>query len=130
MEMRYDDTRSKWLSAETAEIPFNRQGNTGAGAYYRMGERAMGANRGRRAEWNGTVVSLTYTQQNATTTTFEVTSNGSGVATLATGGATSGADVTLDGDFSSGTIIGVKNQSGGATARHVIGFVRIKWRTT
>jgi hypothetical protein len=130
MEMRYDDTRSKWLSTETSEIPFNRQGNTGAGAYYRMGERAMGTNRGRRAEWNGTVVSLTYTQQNATTTTFEVTSNGSGVATLATGGATSGADVTLDGDFSSGTIIGVKNQSGGATTRHVIGFVRIKWRAT
>jgi len=130
MEMRYDDTRSKWLSAETAEIPFNRQGNTGAGAYYRVGERAMGTDRGRRGEWNGTVVSLTYTQQNTTATTFEVTSNGSGIATLATGGSTSGADVTLNGDFSQGNIIAVKNQTGGAQTRHVIGFVRIKWRTT
>jgi len=130
MAMLYDGTRAKWLSIETVEIPFNRNGNTGGGAFYRMGNRAMSSSLGRTAEWDGTVVSISYTRQDVDLATFEVIANGvTSLATLASS-ATSGTTLTADGDFSQGDILGVKNQTGSNTTRHVVGFARIKWRAT
>jgi len=130
MAMLYDGTRAKWLSVETVEIPFNRNGNSGGGAYYRMGNRSMSGSLGRTAEWDGTVVSIAYTRQDVDLATFEVIANGvTSLATLASS-ATSGTTLTADGDFSQGDILGVKNQTGSNTTRHVVGFARIKWRAT
>lgn len=129
MHMNYDGSRSKWLSRETAEITFNRNGNTGAGAYYRVGARAMAANRGRTAEWNGTVVSISYTRNDVDAATFEVAAGGTSIATLASA-ANTGSTVTSDGDFSQGDVLSVRNQAGSNVTRHVIGFVRLKWRAT
>lgn len=130
MAMLYDGTRAKWLSVETVEIPFNRNGNTGGGAFYRMGNRAMSGSLGRTAEWDGTVVSISYTRQDVDLATFEVIADGvTSLATLASS-AISGTTLTADGDFSQGDILGVKNQTGSNTTRHVVGFARIKWRAT
>lgn len=129
MHFDYDGSRSKWLSRETCEIAFNRSGNTGAGAYYRMGNRAMAANRGRTAEWDGTIVSISYTRNDVDAATFEVAAGGVGIATLASA-ANTGSTVAADGDFSQSDVISVRNQAGGNVTRHVIGFVRLKWRAT
>jgi len=128
MEMRYDNTRSKWLSVEASVIEFGRNGNTGGGAYYRgPGNRAYASDKGRTAEFDGTVVSISYTRSDTDSATFEVTADGTGIATLASSAGT-GKDVTLNGDFTADQILGVKNQTGSNITRHVLGWVRIRWR--
>ena len=128
MEMRYDNTRSKWLSVESSVMEFGRDGNTGGGSYYRgPGNRAYASDKGRTAEFDGTVVSVSYTRNDTDSATFEVTADGTGIATLASSAGT-GKDVTLNGDFTADQILGVKNQTGSNTTRHVLGWVRIRWR--
>jgi len=128
MEMRYDNTRSKWLSVEASVMEFGRGGNTGGGSYYRgPGNRAYASDKGRTAEFDGTVVSVSYTRNDTDSATFEVTANGTGIATLASSAGT-GKDVTLNGDFTADQILGVKNQTGSNSTRHVLGWVRIRWR--
>jgi len=127
--MVYDLARGKWLSVSTSTVAFGRNGNTGGGAFYRgPGSRAYSATQGRPAEHDGTVVALTYTRIDVDAATFEVTEGGSSIATLASA-ATSGTDFALDGDFSAGGVLGVKNQVGSNTTRHVTGWVTLRWRT-
>jgi len=127
-QMIYDSTRTKWLSIESAQIAFGRQGNTGAGAYYRgIDRRPFTAARGRVAEFNGTVVAITYVRNDADAATFEATANGTSIATLASS-ANSGKDKTLNADFSEDNILGVRNQAGGNTTSGVMGWVTIRWR--
>jgi hypothetical protein len=128
MQMFYDSSRSKWLSVEISELWFGRDKNTGGGAFYRgPGNRAYSSVLGRNAEYNGTVIALTYTRDDLDAATFEITADGSGIAELASS-AVKGQDLTLDGDFSQGGILGVKNKVGGNNTRHVIGCVRFRWR--
>ena len=128
MEMRYDSTRSKWLSVETSVMEFGRNGNTGGGSYYRgPGNRAYSSASGRTAEFNGTIVSVSYTRTDTDSATFEVTANGTGIATLASSAA-AGKDVTLNGNFTADQILAVKNQTGSNTTRNVLGWIRVKWR--
>ena len=128
MQMIYDATRSKWLSVDSSIMEFGRSGNTGGGAYYRgPGQKAYSTDRGRTAEYNGTVVSITYTRNDLDAATFEVTADGTGIATLASSART-GKDITLNDDFSADEILGVKNQTGSNTTRGVTGWVRIRWR--
>lgn len=128
MEMFYDGSRSKWLSVEVCEIHFGRNGNTATGGYYRgMDGIVMSSTVGRHAEFNGTVVSLAYTRSDSDAATFEVTSNGSNVATLASS-AVSGRSTSLNGNFNAGDIVAVRNASGGNTTSNVSGTVRVRWR--
>jgi len=128
MEMRYDNTRAKWLSVESSVMEFGRDGNTGGGSYYRgPGNRAYASNRGRTAEFDGTVVSISYSRNDLDAATFEVTADGSGIATLASS-ARNGKDVTLNGNFTADQVLAIKNQTGSNTTRHVLGWVRIRWR--
>jgi len=128
MKMTYDGSRSKWLSSATADLAFGRQGNTGAGAYYRGPDRrAFSSTVGRFAEYDGTVVSITYTRTDTSAATFEITADGSAVATLASA-ATTGQDLTIDGDFSQGEVLGARNESGGTNTSNVLGWARIRWR--
>jgi len=127
MQMFFDSVRSKWLSVEINELWFGRNGNTGAGGFYRgPGNRAYSATIGRNAEYNGTVVSLTYTRTDSDVATFDVNADGSSIATLASS-ANSGTDLTLDANFSTGQILGVKN-TGSNTTSNVHGWVRFRWR--
>jgi len=128
--MVYDGVRSKWLSIAEAQIPFGRNGNTAAGAYYRMNRLAMSATRGRYAEFDGTIVSLAYTRDDVDAATFEVVRDG----TLITGAvlassAVAGNDQTLNADFAANGVLAVRNQAGGNTTNDVFGYVRMRWRT-
>ena len=128
MQMYYDGTRSKWLSSETAQIAFGRAGNVGAGAYYRgIDRRSYSATNGRDAEHAGTVVAIAYTRNDTDAATFEVTAAGSSIASLASS-ATSGSDSTLDGGFTAGQVLGVRNQSGGNTTSQVMGWATVRWQ--
>ena len=76
--------------------------------------------------FNGTVVSLAYTRSDSDAASWQVTSGGSTIATVATS-ATSGQDTTLNANFSQGGILGIRN--GGANSMSdTIVWVRVKWR--
>jgi len=129
MTMHYDLSRNKWLSAETAEITFGRNGFTGPGAYYRgPSDISYSDSHGRYAEHSGTVVSLTYAKTDLANTSFVVTAGGATVSTVASPIEFKGSDSTLNDDFSANTVLGVKNITSGATTEDVMGVVRIKWR--
>jgi hypothetical protein len=128
MWLAYDAARAKWLSVETAQVNFGRSGTTGNGAYYKgINGLSFKSNRGRYAEHNGTVVSLTYTRDSANLATFEVTANGTTIASIPST-ATAGYDLALNNNFSQGDILGLRNLSGGADTQKVHGWVLLRWR--
>jgi hypothetical protein len=128
MEMRYDGARAKWLSVASETIEFGRNGNTAANAYYRSSDTlAFSSTDGRKAEWNGTIVGIGYTRTDTDSATFEVTADGTTVASLVST-ALSGRDNALNGDFAQDSILGVRNATGGNVTSSVLGWVRIKWR--
>ena len=129
MTMHYDSSRTKWLSVETAEIHFGRNGNTGIGAYYRgINGRSYSDVQGRYAEHSGTIVSFSYTRGDTDAAVFNVTSGGTTVSFLSSS-AIGGSTETLSDDFAADTVLGVRNQSAdGNTTTDVLGVVRMKWR--
>jgi hypothetical protein len=128
MEMRYDGDRSKWLSVESQMMYFGRNGTVGDGVYYRTTNGlAYSATNGFYTAWNGCVVGLGYTRNDTDAATFEVTNDGSSLVTLASG-AIAGASTTLNANFSSGEVLGVRNQSGSNITTNVHGWVKIRWR--
>ena len=131
MTMHYDSSRTKWLSAETSEIHFGRNGNTGTGAYYRgINGRSYSAIQGRYAEHNGTIVSFSYTRGDdpMDAAVFNVTSDGTTVSFLSSS-AIGGSTEALSDDFAEDTVLGVRNQSAdGNTTTDVLGVARMKWR--
>jgi len=128
MWMAYDAARSKFLSIAESVFFFGKQGTTPAGGYYRgVGNLSYSSADGKRAEFNGSIVSIEYTRTDTDSSTFEVTANGSGIATLAST-AVAGGDVTLNANFTAGQILGVRNQTGGNATSNVHGSVRLRWR--
>lgn len=128
MEMRYDALRSKWLSVESTEFLFGRDGNTNLGQYYRTSDgRVMSAALGWYAVRSGTVVSLGYTRTDADAATFEITSNGATIASVASS-ATGGRDITLNANFSFGQVLAARNAAAGNVTSDVVGWIRVKWR--
>lgn len=127
LEMRYDGSRVKWLSVESDMFQINRTGTTTAGNYYQIGNLSMSATLGFSAQFNGTIVSFSYTRSDADAATFDIVEGGASRATLASS-ATSGRSTALNGDFTAGGILAVRNQAGGNTTSDVIGWVRVKWR--
>jgi hypothetical protein len=126
--MSYDGTRSKFLTVESFTMHFGRKGATATGAYYKGIERmSYSATKGILAPFKGTVIAMGYTRDDTDAATFEVTKDGSSLATLASS-AIEGKDTTLNADFAADEVLGVKNQSGGNDTLHVIGWVTIKWR--
>ena len=128
MQMYYDSVRSKWLSVETFEIFFGRNGDTNAGTFYRGADSAvMSSTVGLRAEHNGTIVSLSYMRSDSDLATFGVTADGTTGATLASS-AVSGGSTTLNSNINAGQIIAVRNQAGGNITSNVQGRVRGRYR--
>jgi hypothetical protein len=127
--MTYEGNRSKWLSVATADLVFGRYGRTGSGAYYRgPGNRSYGDSVGRAAEYDGTVVSMSYTRSGVALARFAVTANGV-ILQFLNSSATSGISTTFDADFSAGQILGIQSSPGSATTRNVAGCARIRWRS-
>lgn len=127
-EMVYDASRSKWLTNSTTTFQFGRNGNTGAGVFYRgVNGLVLSATRGWPAFFNGTVIALGYTRGDVDVATFQVTANGTTLSSLSSS-ATSGVTTTLNNDFVAGDILAVRNAAGGNTTSTVQGWVRVKWR--
>jgi len=128
MQMQYDGSRSKWLSVESATFGFGRNGNTGAGTYYRTYNGLLGsASRGYHALYEGTVVGVAYTRSDTDAATFSIQASGSEIATLASS-ATSGRNTAEDADFSQGSVLAIQNQLGGNTTSNVVVWLRVRWR--
>lgn len=132
MLMEYDGSRTKWLSVETASLPFGRNNNTGAGAFFRSVDRVpFTATRGREAEFAGTFVSIAASRSDSDVVTIEATINGASAAStqLTLGaGITTNRDVTLNSDFVAGDILGARNAPGGNGIRNTQGWLRYKYR--
>ena len=79
--------------------------------------------------YDGTIVGLGYTRDDADAATFDVVEGGASRATLASA-ATSGKSNALDGDFSADGVLAVVNQAGGNTMSDVIGWVKVKFRSS
>jgi len=128
MEMRYDSTRAKWLSVESATFMFGRNNNVPAGVFYRgINGKILSSTIGFLGIYDGTVVSLAYTRDDSDLATFEVTASGSTITSLASS-AISGSDLTTNDNFSQNDVLGVRNAIGSNTTSDVQGWVRIKWR--
>ena len=128
MPMVYDGLRSKWLSMDSAQFVFGRNGSVPEATYYRTVDgRVMSGALGWYAIRSGTVVALGYSRTNAVASTFDVRASGSSVATVASS-ATAGRDITLSADFTFGDILSVANPPGSGTTDNVVGWVMIRWR--
>jgi hypothetical protein len=127
MEMRYDGSRTKWLSVEAVSFLFGRNGNTAPGSFYRgVDGLTMSATSGFPALFNGTIVAMGYTRADTDAAIFEIVEGGIVIASLASS-AVAGKDTTLNGNFTTG-VLGIQNQSGGNTTTDVQGWVRVRWR--
>lgn len=127
MEMRYDESRSKWLSVESAVLTASDNFGLPSGSYMQVGNVRMTATSGYTAHFNGTVVSFGYSRTNLFPSSFQVTSGGTTIATISFGASGSGQDTSLDADFTQGSILGIRN-GGAGIMTNTIAWVRVKWR--
>jgi hypothetical protein len=129
MWMTYDGSRSKWLSEESAYIQFGRDGFTAVGSYFRgIDGQTLSDTIGYHAFWNGTIVGAAITIESSVTSDIQFTEGGTTRATLSLTASVSERDTTLDGDFSQGGILAVRNASTGNTVDNCSGWFRVKWR--
>jgi len=133
MEMRYDGSRSKWLSVDGAMMHAGRRGNTSAGSYFRgIANTNMASTRGYYALYAGTVTAFGYTRSDSSDAIFEIRANGSNIATLASS-AGAGSTTTLNADFAEGEILSLRNaDTGGSTSsvNNAMAWVKIQWRVS
>jgi len=128
MPMVYDGLRAKWLSVETTEFMFGRNGATAPNQYYRTVDgRVMSATIGWYAIRSGTVVSMGYTRSDLDAATFDIMRSGvllHGVPSAAI----SGRDIAINADFTFGDVLAVMNRAGGNVTSDAVGWIRVKWR--
>jgi len=127
-DMRYDGSRSKWLSVGSLNVQAGRRGNTLAGSYYRAvdGMTFDGGHLGVCAP-KGTLVYLGWSKGSAATATLEVLVGGVVVTTLTNPAAGSVASLTVNADFDAGNM-SFRNQTGGSTTTDVQVFAVFKRR--
>lgn len=128
MEMRYDGGRSKWLSTESVTLQFGRNGRTAVNQFYRgVNGRVLSATTGYPSLYNGTVVAFGYTRTDTDAATFEVTSSGVTVASVASA-ANSGTDLTINANVNQNSVLALRNAAGGNRTANVQAWAKIKWR--
>jgi len=127
-DMRYDVSRSKWLSVATFMDGAGRNGTVTASTFYRR--------------WNGmvlaaaqgppiptcTIVRIGYSTSTAVTHTYEVLVGGVVIASLASGGAASATDDTVNADASAG-ILSSRNAAGSSTTTNLQSVIYYKLRS-
>jgi len=126
-EMCYDGTRSKWLSVTTFMDGAGRNGTTTASTFYRRWNGMILASTLGPHVPKGTIVRIGYSTSTAATHTYEVLVNGSVVASLASGGAASAFDDSVDADFNAG-VMSSRNASGGSTTSNFQSAIYYKLR--
>jgi hypothetical protein len=129
MEMKYDETRGKWLSVESQVVQFGRNNNIAAGAFFRgINGLPFTATIGYPAFYSGTVVAFGYTRADVDAATFELTRDGGTFYSLASS-ATTDKDITANEDFPPDVILGARNASGGNAMTDVAAWFKLKWRS-
>ena len=125
--MYYDGIRSKWLSTALYSEGSGANGTTAAGAFYkRYNSLALSTTTGPYVP-KGTIVAIGFGTNNAVTHTLEVLVSGSTVASLSSGGATSGYSGTINGDFNGGKMA-TRNATGSASTSNFQGTVWYRLR--
>lgn len=127
-EMRYDGTRSKWLSVESVTFLFNSP-QAAIGSYFKLGDVTMTSTRGYNMPHNATLVAMGVTRSNTGTATLEAVAAGSSLATQAIGTATKVKTNTVNADIAVDVVLSAKNAS--ASANEIlngIGYFVVKWR--
>jgi len=128
MWMSYDAVRGKWLSFEGDTFQVGQNGTVPVGTYYKgVAGKTLSSALGYTAPYNGTVITLTYTRTDTDATAFEVMASGVQIESVASA-ATTGYSNTLDGDFSQGDILAVRNDAAGNSTRDAQVWTRLKWR--
>jgi len=128
MWMSYDATRAKWLSFEGDTFQVGQNGVVPVGTYYKgVAGKTLSDTLGYTAPYNGTVITMSYSRTDANATAFEVMASGVQIESFASA-AVSGYTNTLDGDFSQGNVLAVRNDAAGAQTRDAQVWVRMKWR--
>lgn len=126
-EMRYDGTRSKWLSVATLIDGAGRNGTTGANQFYRRWNgMALASNLGPFIG-KGTIIYIGYSTSTAVTHTYEVLVDGVVIASLASGGSASARSNTVNADFDEG-ILSSRNASGSNTTNQFQSVIYYKLR--
>jgi len=130
-DMVYDESRGKFLTADSTILYFGRSGNTTTGTYYRTpaDDLAFSADDGYFTRGEGTIVSYGYTRDDTDQITFEFMASGTEIGSAQVSGVTSGGG-SLDLDFDGGDIIGVRNgnNAGDNTSTNISGWIRMKGR--
>ena len=125
-KMVYDGTRSKWLSITTLWDGAGRSGTTGASSFYRrFNGMVMTATVGSVLP-KCTIIGINF-DANAVTHTLEVLVGGVAVAELASGGAATVSDYTIDVDVAEG-IFACRNKAASATTTNLQCTVYYKLR--
>lgn len=126
-DMRYDASRGKWLSVATFFDGAGRNGTTAADVYYkRFNGMSLAAAQGPHIP-KGTIIRIGYSTSVAVTHTYEVLVGGSVVASLASGGAASAFDDTVNANFNAG-ILSSRNATGSATTTNLQSVIYYKLR--
>ena len=127
LEMVYDGYRSKWLSNESVMMSYGRAGTTAQGVFFKGSDVIFTSTNGYTMPFSGTIVAVGYARDDSDAAVFEFLSNGTQI-TFISSSVTSGADYTINSNFSASQTISVRNQSGGNTATDVQGWFRVRWR--
>jgi len=101
-EMRYDASRSKWLSVASYVVAMGRQSTTPAFNYLRGPGYQLLSNSQGMAVYKGTVIYLAYTQSVATPTTLQWRANGGALPSLNNSTAAQVSSDTINSDISAG----------------------------
>jgi hypothetical protein len=110
-EMRYDSSRSKWLSINSMTLTGGRNGATAAGGFYRASDGMVmdNANRGYRIP-KGTLIFASMNRTDLDSAVLEVLVSGSIIASLSSS-TFSTASNDLNSDFDEG-VISFRNKAG------------------
>lgn len=132
-DMFYDDlattgNRGKWLSKETFELEFNRNGNLGAGAFFRRGIPIMAVGRGYTMKYDCTITEFEYARNDASAAAFEVVDQSGTVLINFPTAAASDSSISLDADASQGNVLAVRNAPGSTNINNGTGKFIARWR--
>jgi hypothetical protein len=113
-EMYFDGSRSKWLSVSVYFEGFGVNGNTNASAFYRrFNGMVTSATKGPVVP-NATITTISFNNSSSVAHTLEILMNGSVITELASGGASTIYDDSVDVDVSLG-IMAARNKTGSST---------------
>lgn len=129
MEMRYDSSRSKWLSVVTISYSFGANGNITANSYLPIGNGLTFASAvGYISRYNGTIIGMAFNRTDTDAATVEIYSGGVATGAELATSALNNSTNALNSDFVANADLSVRNKNGGNTVSNLFGAFYIKWR--